>query len=198
MTRHLILVVLAVAYAPRASAQQKGPVEQIQEWIQNFGKPPPPAKPPEPPAQNTVTLNPLALEHDQLGIEYERALWKGASLYLGPQGVYGSAGPNWLLSVGLNVGMRFFVMGDAPSGLYIGPEVDLAYERVMQDGVLSKAFGVGFGGGAGLSVVFLNRFALSVGFSAQYRTEPDAANPGGNVVTTRFRAIPRLAFGVAF
>ena len=196
--RLAVVAVIALSYAPSAHAQQKGPIEQLGEWLANLGKPPAPPKPPDPPPQNTITLNPLALAHEQLGIEYERALFKPMSLYFAPQGVYGSAGPNWLLSLGVNVGARFYVMGDAPSGLYIGPEVDLAYERVFQDGVLRRAFGIGFGASAGLSLVLFNRYAVAVGFSAQYRTEPDASNPGGDVVTTRFRAIPKLAFGVAF
>ena len=178
--------------------QQKGPVEAIQEWIQSLGKPPPPPKPPEPPPQNVVSLNPFALEHERLGVEYERALFSAMSLYIAPQGTYGTAGSSWALSAGGDAGIRFYILGDAPNGLYVGPAVTGIYARSFQQGVLRKGFGIGLGACAGLSLILFNRYALAVGFAAEYTTEPDLTDPTGETVVTRFTPLPRVSFGVAF
>lgn len=193
-----ILLLTLLTLAPAALAQEKNPIEKFGEWIGTLGKPAPPPKPPEPTSWNTVTLNPLALQQQQLGIEYERVLGAPVSLYVAPQGVFGAAGRSWILSLGLNVGMRFFVLGTAPNGLFIGPEVGVNYQRSNQQGVIRTALGLGVGAGVGWSLVFFERFAFSVGFSAQYRSVPDIESPEPDTVRTSFTPLPRLAFGVAF
>lgn len=198
-SRHVSLVVVALAWSGAAQAQQpsqpKGPLEAIQEWIQNLGKPPPP---PKPPPQNVVSLNPFALQHERLGVEYERALFSAMSLYIAPQGTYGAAGSSWAFSAGGDAGIRFYILGDAPNGLYVGPAVTGIYARSFQQGVLRKGFGVGLGGCAGLSLILFDRYALAVGFTAEYTSEPDLADPSGETVVTHFTPLPRVSFGVAF
>lgn len=201
MSRAALALAAAFAFSPSlalADDQQKSPVDQFFDWIRSLQPKPLPPKPEDLPAKDTITANPLALEHEQLGIEYERALGDIASIYVSPQAAYGSAGDTWLLTAGLNVGARFFVLGAAPSGLYFGPEFGVSYERGVQAGSLRTAIGIGMGASVGLSLVIFNRFVLSVGFSAQYRTEPDLTDPTGVTIKSRFAPVPRLAFGVAF
>lgn len=200
MNRHLSLAITCgvLLAASDARAQDKNPIDQFTDWVRNLGKPPPPPKPATPSSWNSVTLNPLALQHQQLGIEYERVLGAPATIYIAPQAVYGTAGDSWILSVGANLGMRFFVLGTAPNGLFIGPEVTANYQRSHQNGVFRKALGLGVGAGVGWSLVFFERFALSVGFAAQYRSLPDIESEDPETVRTQFTALPRLAFGVAF
>jgi len=204
MSRTALALAIAVAVAPSLAlaGDQPGPaksgMDQFLDWIRSLQPKPPPPKPEELPAKDTITANPLALDHQQLGIEYERALGDIASIYLSPQAAYGSSGSTWLLTAGLNVGMRFFVLGAAPNGLFFGPEFGVNYERGVQAGSLRTAIGIGMGGSVGLSLVIFNRFVVSVGFSAQYRTEPDLTDPTGVTIKTRFAPLPRLAFGVAF
>lgn len=196
-----LVAVACLAFAPGAAAaedEDKNPLERFADWVQSLGKPPPPPKDPEPSTWNSVTLNPLALQHQQLGIEYERVLGAAATIYIAPQAVYGSAGSSWVLSAGGNLGMRFFVLGTAPNGLFIGPEVGVNFQRSHQEGVFRRAFGVGIGAGVGWSLVFFERFAFSVGFSAQYRSIPDIESAEPDSVRTSFTPLPRLAFGVAF
>jgi len=138
-------LLLLVTATPAAQAQEKNPIEKFGEWLGTLGKPAAPPKPPEPSSWNTVTLNPLALQQEQLGIEYERVLGAPATLYVAPQAVFGAAGRSWILSAGLNVGVRFFVLGTAPNGLFIGPEVGANYQRSSQQGVIRTALGLGFG-----------------------------------------------------
>lgn len=197
--RHcLALACLTLSLPAFAQDDGKNPIERFGEWVGSLGKPKPPPPPPKPTTWNSVTLNPLALQHQQLGIEYERVLGAPATIYISPQAVYGSAGSAWVLSVGGNLGMRFFVLGTAPNGLFIGPEVSANFQRSHQAGVYRRAFGVGIGAGVGWSLVFFERFALSVGFAAQYRSVPDIESPEPETVVTSFTALPRLAFGVAF
>lgn len=194
----LPLATACVVFATPAVADDKNPLQQFGDWIQSLGKPKPPPPKPEPATWNSVTLNPLALEREQLGIEYERVLGAPASVYIAPQAVYGSAGSSWVLSAGGNLGVRFFVLGTAPNGLFIGPEVSVMFQRSHQAGVFRRAFGVGVGAGVGWSLVFFERFAFSVGFAAQYRSIPDIESAEPDTVRTSFTALPRLAFGVAF
>lgn len=177
--------------------EDKSVVDRVRDWVSNLGKP----KPPEPPKYkpgNTITLNPFALQQQRLGLEYERALGKPMSLYLAPQVAYGRTGDLWRLSSSATLGARFFVMGEAPSGIFFGPEVGLAYERARTEEGLRKGYGLGFGASVGWTLVLFDRFTLSAGFSAQYRSVPDLTVTGPESLTVEFVALPRLAFGIAF
>jgi hypothetical protein len=182
---------------PRMARAQEDLPTRIQDWLSNLGKPRP--RPEEvAPARNTFTLNPLALRDEQLGVEYERAFGRGFSLYLAPGFAYGRAEGSWQLELAGTLGTRLFVLGDAPSGLFFGPEVSMNYQRSYKGEVLRKAFGLGLGGSMGWTLVLFNRLALSVGFSAQYRAVPDLESPDEEAVRVEVVPLPRLAFGVAF
>ncbi len=58
--------------------------------------------------------------------------------------------------------------------------------------------GLGLGAGVGWTLVFFDRFVLSVGFAAQYVTETDVQSDQPETVSLHFRGVPRVAFGVAF
>ncbi|HVE86434.1 MAG TPA: hypothetical protein VND93_26440 [Myxococcales bacterium] len=195
----ILTAALAAALPARADEPQPAPDpgKAIVDWWQNLTRPPPPR--PEPPgAQNTITLNPLALRYQQLGIEYERALGPVFSIYLSPQAAYGVRGGASSLQVGAEAGLRVFFLGKAPVGLWIGPEVSGTYGRVSSDGVTRWGVGTGVGGGAGWTLVFFDRFALSVGFAAVYRSVPDLESVDETIPGVEFLPLPRLAFGVAF
>ena len=115
-----------------------------------------------------------------------------------PEFAYGQAQDMWHLSVSGTLGLRLFVLGSAPSGIYFGPEFSGIYQRRSQEGVLRKAFGVGLGGSVGFTLVLLDRVVLSAGFSAQYRSVPDLEAPGEAALRVELIPTPRLAFGVAF
>jgi hypothetical protein len=193
----LLLLCLVCVLGPRMARAQDDLPTRLQDWFSNLGKPKP--RPEEvAPAWNTFTLNPLALRDKQLGIEYERALGRGLSLYLAPGFAYGRAEGSWDLTLTGTLGTRFFVLGSAPSGLFFGPEVSMNYQRTYRDEVLRKAFGLGLGGSMGWTLVLFNRLVLSVGFSAQYRAVPDLESPEEEAIRVEIVPLPRLAFGVAF
>jgi len=200
MQRTAIAVLLLWAAFP-ARAEEPPPApdpgKAIADFWQGLIHPPPPR--PEPPApQNTITLNPLALRFQQLGIEYERALGPVFSIYLAPQGAYGRQGGSSSLSLGAELGLRVFFLGKAPVGLWIGPELSGTYGRQSSGGVTRSGFGFGVGGGAGWTLVFFDRFALSVGFAAVSRGVPDLQGALEALPGVEFLPLPRLAFGVAF
>ena len=58
-----------------------------------------------PGARNTFTINPLALQHSQLGVEYERAFGKGFSLYAAPEFAYGRTPEAWTLQLAGTLGI---------------------------------------------------------------------------------------------
>jgi len=208
LSRAAFLLVASLSLFPRmAQAQEGSPLKGIQDWFQNLGKPglplplplpPTPAPPPEEPAADTFTLNPLALQYSRLGVEYERALGTGFSFALAPEFAYRASDLSWHLTVGGTLGLRFFVLGRAPSGLFFGPEVSILYGRDVQADGVSKSLGLGLGGTVGWTIIFFNRFTLSVGFSAQYRSIPDPTSSEPNAYRSELIPLPRLAFGVAF
>lgn len=174
--------------------EEEDVVTRARNWFVQLGKPKPP--PPEDlGARNTFTINPLALQHSQLGVEYERAFGKGFSIYAAPEFAYGRTPETWTLSLAGTLGIRLFVLGNAPSGIYFGPEFSANYQLRSQDSVLRRGVGLGLGGTVGWTLVLFNRFTLAAGFSAQYRSIPDLDTGGLRV---EIIPTPRLAFGVAF
>jgi hypothetical protein len=193
----LLLLCLLSVLSPRVARAEGDLVTQVQDWFSKLGKPQPP--PPEDlGARNTFTLNPLALQHQQLGVEYERAFGKGLSLYIAPEFAYSRTEDSWQLTLAGTLGARLFVLGSAPSGIYFGPEVSTLYQRSSRGEVLRRAWGLGLGGSVGWTLVLFNRLTLSAGFSAQYRSVPDTESAEEGTLRVEITPTPRLAFGVAF
>lgn len=193
----LLLAFWLCVLVPRVARADDGDfISSVQDWFSKLGKPKPPPEE-DLGARNTFTINPLALKHAQLGVEYERAFGKGLSLYVGPEFAYGRTPEAWKLSLAGTLGMRLFVLGSAPSGIYFGPEFSVNYQLRSQSHVRREAYGFGLGGTVGWTLVLFNRFTVAAGFSAQYRSIPDLESEEGGV-TVEIVPTPRLAFGVAF
>ena len=189
-----LLLAVCVLHSHPARAAEDDVVSKARDWFAQLGRPKPP--PPEDlGARNTFTVNPLALQHSQLGVEYERAFGKAFSLYVAPEFAYGRTPDAWTLSLAGTLGTRLFVLGNAPSGIYFGPEFSVNYQLRSVDRVRSRGVGLGLGGAVGWTLVLFNRFTLAAGFSAQYRSVPDLDTGG---VRVELIPTPRLAFGVAF
>lgn len=196
MHRAALLLLLSML-SPGVARAEGDVFTQIQDWFSKLGKPQPP--PPEDlGARNTFTLNPLALQNQQLGVEYERAFGKGLSLYLAPEFAYRRTEEAWQLTLAGTLGARLFVLGSAPSGIYFGPEVSTLYQRGYRGQVLRRSWGLGFGGSVGWTLVLFNKLTLSAGFSAQYRSVPDTESTEEGALRVEVIPTPRLAFGVAF
>lgn len=198
---YLVLVASMPALAQSEQApsqkQKQNPLESLADWWTDITQPKP-AGPEKLGSRNTITVNPFALQNQRLGVEYERAFGKVVSVYLAPQAAYGATQSSWIFSAGGSLGVRFFLLGAAPSGIWFGPEVGGSFERIVEGGIARRGFGLGVGAGVGWTLVFFDRFVLSVGFSAQYLSAPDLRAPEEEQLTVQFRPLPRFSFGVAF
>jgi hypothetical protein len=186
--------------APRAAMADDGMLTRMRDWFSNLGKPTEPEKKEEEDlgARNTFTINPLALRSDQLGIEYERGIGSRLSLYVAPEFSYGRTPGTWALGLAGTLGTRLFVLGTAPSGIFFGPELSVAYHLRSEGQVRRRGIGLGLGGCVGWTLVLFERFTLSAGFSAQYRSIPDLESSEEGSLHVQIVPTPRLAFGVAF
>lgn len=198
MSRAVLVLLLSLCVLfPRSAQAEDDVITRVQDWFSNLGKPkPPPVE--DLGARNTFTINPLALQHSQLGVEYERAFGKPLSIYVAPEFAYGRTPEAWTLSLAGTLGIRLFVLGNAPSGIYFGPEFSVIHQIRSENRVRRRGLGLGLGGTVGWTLVLFNRFTLAAGFSAQYRSVPDLEAEGGEALRVQILPTPRLAFGVAF
>src|SRR5512145_101580 len=75
--------------------------------------------------KNTITLLPVAHELGMYGIEWERAAGP-MTFYFAP-GLRNPLDQSEPLTVGLDVGLRFFAFSPAPGGFFVGPQVSGEY-----------------------------------------------------------------------
>lgn len=141
--------------------------------------------------RNVVALNTVVLGRGQVAIEYERAVFSRLSLFVSPQPVVLFTGDEVEWGFLGELGARVFLVGEAPAGLFIAPELLLAYSRQAASGVVTAELKVGYGAMLGLTLVFWERLVLSGGLGVQYLALENA--PGRPL-----KALPRLAVGFAF
>jgi hypothetical protein len=148
----------------------------------------------------TLTVNPIDAVNGFLNFEYEHALGSWVSLHAGLnflvwEGVWQQPHGS-TFAFGPEAGVRLFLIGDAPQGLWLGPYVGLGYVRVDQTPGLD---GVGLYGGAmvGGTLVAFDFLALSAGVGATYHhLTPVWDDPALGLVGWTPRL--RLSAGIAF
>jgi hypothetical protein len=97
--------------------------------------------------------------------EYERVLAPRWSIYGAPGFVAGTLFGKALGGLSLSVGARFFILGRAPAGLWIAPEVGVTW---LVGFSAQAAIGT-FGALAGYAFVLGRGFFLSLGAGAYFR-----------------------------
>jgi hypothetical protein len=146
-----------------------------------------------PPPRNAITVDPLwILYNDTLSLTYERATERKLSFFVRLPEFYHAASSGTLhnndtmttellqgssTQFGISGGLRFFITGEAPRGLWLSPEVGLGYialkwtrfdSSLNSQGSLSGGFvSVRFGGSGGYAFVF-GPIALSLGVGIAY------------------------------
>ncbi len=118
--------------------------------------------------RNTVTVNVPANLFGAYSIEYERVLSPSLSLFVEP--TYFAIRPTEGFSVGASgpgvvVGLHYFLFGNAPSGLFLSPEVYATYIDSLGDAA-GAAPGFGVGAVAGWTFIFFDFLDLSLGLGA--------------------------------
>lgn len=152
---------------------------------------------------NSLTVNPIDLFTGTLNIEYERAI--GTRM-----GVYG--GLNFLLmrgvllpqettrrfAIGPEVGLRLYLIGRAPGGLWLGPYLNAGWVRESVGGEYNRDnLALGAGGMAGINLLF-GQFNLSLGAGAGYNDWGVLTSGARTAGSSSFTPRLRLAVGAVF
>ena len=106
------------------------------------------ARPAQAQPRATLTVNPFGLLLGTVGLELEYAPTDGYSVYLGPWAwMYEGPlidhltdGEELDYAAGAVGGVRFFLAGDAPEGLWIGPEGTLGVAQGDVEGASNSSF----------------------------------------------------------
>lgn len=171
----------------------------------------PPPQTPMPPAQgaassyegplNTLTVNSLGLLIGSVYIEYERALSERLSWYAGPSyfGLDpGSADGDWTLRLfRLSSGVRLFLLGRAPEGLFLGPEVSVGYIELDTKSTIASATTWSAGGMLGYTWLIGDLVDLSLGLGLEHLSASTSYD-GETYGSSGLLPMLRLSIGAAF
>ncbi len=153
---------------------------------------------------NAITVQPIDLFTGNINLEYERALASRVGLYAGlnflvMRGLLLPQETRQRLAIGPELGLRIYLIGRAPGGLWVGPYVNAAYVRDTSpgDGFTRDALALGAGGMAGLNLLF-GQFMLSLGAGAGYQDY--GVGVGNRTIPGTYGVTPRLrlAIGAVF
>lgn len=125
-----------------------------------------------------------------VNLEYERAVSDHISIFAGPTvfafGGFGS--DDTIFAASLDIGARFFVLGKAPEGFWLSPDVAAGFATAGGE----TAFAYSGGGQIGYTWLFGN-FDFSLGGGMQYiHFEADGEGISGILPSAR------LSLGAAF
>jgi hypothetical protein len=153
---------------------------------------------PNDPNNTLITVNPLDLINGTFNIELEHAVTRDISLFGGvnfllvPPMIADPGGD--LFGVGPTFGLRWFMFGAAPQGIFIGPYVDLDYLNTDKE----DKFGYAVGGMIGFSLVALDVLALSLGAGLGFQDSAVDTDKDGKYDIGIYGASPRFRFAVGF
>jgi hypothetical protein len=141
----------------------------------------------------TFTVDPGALIDGRINFEFDSALnpWLSFNAgvnFLAFNGVFDNTEDSYF-AVGPRFGLRLYMLGTAPAGLWIGPFIDLYYVRWGETQEDRRAFGLATGGEIGVTFILLRALVLQFGASVLYQNVAER-----NSVSPRFR----FGIGVAF
>jgi hypothetical protein len=149
--------------------------------------------------KRSVTVNPVELFSGTFNIEYEQALNPAVSVYGGLNYLYfkgiSATDANAATVFGPEAGLRLYLIGDAPAGIWLGPYLGVAYVH-NRDSSTPDTLGYGFGAMAGVNLIF-SRINLSFGLGTGW-VDYTAPVDGRRVGLYGFIPRARLALGVVF
>lgn len=157
------------------------------------------------PPQNTLTWAPLELLVGTVSFEYEHAVASflafnvtaGALLFEG-LGVDIPDDASYFAVTG-GLGARFFMLGHAPEGFWIGPRAQLAYAEVQIDEASGSGLGYSAGAEIGYTFLFDESFVLSAGGGVAYiDIDAEANSETSSVKAGRSGVAPTLRFNAGF
>lgn len=121
---------------------------------------------------DVLSVNLLDAIDGFFNLGWEHALGDSTSLYLGAEvlafrGVFDHY-PGSIVGIGPILGLNFYLLGDAPEGLFIGPYAIGSWISASNGSDSNSSFGYAFGGHIGGSVL-LGHFHLAAGIGAVWR-----------------------------
>lgn len=121
---------------------------------------------------DVVSVNLLDAIDGFFNLGWEHALGDSTSLYLGAEilafrGVFDHY-PGSIVGIGPILGLNFYLLGDAPEGLFLGPYAIGSWINASNGSDSNSSFGYAFGGHIGGSVL-LGHFHLAAGIGAVWR-----------------------------
>lgn len=152
-------------------------------------------------ADETITVNPFDLFEGFFNFEYETRLGPFLSGHIGVdtlvwEGVFDDRA-NETFAIGPTAGLRLFLFGGAPSGLWAGPFGGVLYVDAQTPNGEEQALGYHVGGMVGYTIIPLGIIALSAGIGVAYHDlSVEVGDDTFGVVGWSPRL--RLAVGVAF
>ncbi|MHB8873765.1 MAG: hypothetical protein ACYC8T_08780 [Myxococcaceae bacterium] len=149
--------------------------------------------------KRSLTVNPVELFSGTFNLEYEQAINPAFSVYGGINYLYfqgvSRVDSTFSTVVGPEVGLRLYLIGDAPAGLWFGPYLGAAYVHNSSSST-PDSIGYGLGAMAGFNLVF-NRVNLSLGLGTGW-VDYSSMVDGRRVGLYGFIPRARVAVGVAF
>lgn len=147
----------------------------------------------------SLTANPFELFSGTFNLEYEQALSSSLSIFGGINYLYFQGisrdDTTATTAFGPEAGLRLYLIGDAPSGFWLGPYLGVAY--VHTPGASTPdSLGYGVGAMAGVNLIF-GRLNLSLGLGTGW-VDYSASVDGRRVGLHGFVPRSRLAVGVVF
>ena len=150
---------------------------------------------------HTITVNPFQLLFGVLNAEYEHAFTSNMSFYIGPtiwawNGLYSRSGEN-VRGFGGNVGVRFFLIGRAPEGLWLAPDFGLYAVHAFNSSASTTGLGYSISGLVGYTFLF-GAFDLSLGIGLEYLSDLLNSDSGVAFGGRELRVTGRTSIGFAF
>jgi hypothetical protein len=152
---------------------------------------------PEP--ASTLTLNIIDPGGRTASLEIEHAIYPWLSVHGGLTALIDEALRSQAevsaYGLGPEGGLRLFLLGDAPHGLWIGPSATIAWINGKSGRDREQAIGFAASGMAGLTVLLFDRMILSLGGGVSWL---DLAANVGDVRAGVFGVRPRLRASAGF
>lgn len=150
--------------------------------------------------ENALTVEPIDLLTGTFNMQFERAFAPSLSAYLGLNYLYVTGlevpGSATEVALGPEAGIRLYLIGRAPAGLWLGPDISTAWVRNVGDGRVMDRAGLSAGGMVGLNLA-LGHLTGSMGIGGNFY---DYASYIGTqrFGISGFETRERLALGVTF
>lgn len=121
----------------------------------------------------TFTVNPGALIDGRINFEFDSAINPWLSFNAGVnfltfRGAFDDTDEDYF-GIGPRFGLRLYMLGTAPAGLWIGPFVDLYYVNWPDGNQDDRGFGYATGGEIGVTFILLRALVLQLGASFRYQ-----------------------------